>query len=480
MEQADVVVVGGGPTGMTVAGDLARAGRTVTVLERRPQINPSSRAFVTMPRTLELLDSRGLAEGLLAKGNLVGAVHLFNGAALDLTRLPSRYPYGLITPQTNVDQALEDYARAQGATLLRGVEVIGLEQDADGVTLTARPKDGGEPTTWRASYVVGADGTHSTVRDLVGMDFPGKSVLRSVVLADVRLEHGPTGDGLTLGSTPEVFGFLVPYRHDGWYRSMTWDRRRQLPDDAPVDIAEVRDVLNRAMGHDVGLAEAGWTSRFHCDERQVANYRAGRVFLAGDAAHAHSPMGGQGMNTGIQDAVNLAWKLALVLDGADEGILDTYHSERHPIGRRVLFQSGAMMRAVTLKPKPARWLRNRLAPRVLGIRRASDVIAGSFSGVTLRYKNGSRGGHDLVGTPATQTALAEGPLTRLQRDGGFMLIREPGTPAILTDLAQAQRIDHGPALLVRPDGYVAWAGSTLTEGEASWHHALLRWTGKAS
>ena len=480
--RTDVLVVGGGPTGMTLAGDLARAGRSVTVLERWPAINPSSRAFATMARTLEVLDSRGLVEDLLANASTTPSVRLFSGAALDLTHLPSRYRYAMITPQTNVDQALERYARDQGALVLRGVELTGLTQDERGVTVTARPKDGGEISTWRATYVVGADGAHSTVRDLLGEDFPGKSVLSSAVLADVRLARGPGGAGLTLGSTRDAFGFLVPYGapRPGWYRSMTWDRRRQLPDTAPVEETEITQVLTEAMGRDVGVLEIGWHSRFHCEERQVPSYRHSRIFLAGDAAHVHSPMGGQGMNTGIQDAANLAWKLDLALGGADPRILDTYHEERHPIGRRVLLQSGAMMRAVTLKPRPARWLRDHLAPAVLGIGSVSDTIAGSFTGVTLRYPR-ARHQHRLVGTRATEVPLAEGRLTTLQRTPGFLLIRETDAPRVETTLAQARRTDPGPALLVRPDGYIAWAGSTTTTGTAAdWQTAWRAWTRPAT
>ncbi|MFS7877905.1 FAD-dependent oxidoreductase [Streptomyces asiaticus] len=482
LHTTDVLVVGGGPTGMTLAGDLARAGRAVTVLERRPAIHPSSRAFVTMPRTLEVLDSRGLADDLLAEANTTEAVHLFAGAKLDLTHLPSRHRYGMITPQTNVDQALERYARDQGAQVLRGAEVTGLAQDANAVTVTARPNDGGPAATWRARYVVGADGAHSTVRDLLGADFPGKTVLSSVVLADVRLADGPAGNGLTLGNTPQVFGFLVPYgkARPGWYRSMTWDRRHQLPDKAAVEEAEVTRVLAEAMGRDVGVREIGWHSRFHCEERQVRSYRHDRVFLAGDAAHVHSPMGGQGMNTGIQDAANLAWKLDLALGGADPAILDTYHRERHPVGGRVLLQSGAMMRAVTLRPRPARWLRDHLAPALLGVGRVRDTIAGSFTGVTLRYPRGRRR-HALVGTRATEVPLAEGRLTELQRTGGFLLIREQGASRVDTTVAQAERTDSGPALLVRPDGYIAWAGPGVrTDGPDGWHTAWRTWTGPAA
>ncbi|MBI0383678.1 FAD-dependent monooxygenase, partial [Streptomyces albiflaviniger] len=214
--------------------------------------------------------------------------------------------------------------------------------------------------------------------------------------------------------------------------------------------------------------------------RQVRSYRHDRVFLAGDAAHVHSPMGGQGMNTGIQDAANLAWKLDLALGGADPAILDTYHRERHPVGGRVLLQSGAMMRAVTLRPRPARWLRDHLAPALLGVGRVRDTIAGSFTGVTLRYPHGRRR-HALVGTRATEVPLAEGRLTELQRTGGFLLIREQGASRVDTTVAQAERTDSGPALLVRPDGYIAWAGPRVrTDGSDGWHTAWRTWTGPAA
>ncbi|OBI80431.1 FAD-dependent oxidoreductase [Mycobacterium sp. 1245805.9] len=459
----DVLVVGAGPTGLTAAGDLARAGRSVALLERWPSENPSSRAFATMARTLEVLDNRGLADEVLARGHRAPGVRLFAGARIDLTHLDSPYPFVLVTPQGNVDAALRRYALAEGADLRRGVEVIALDQDADGVTVTARPKGDDDPAhrqTWRSRYVIGADGAHSTVRRLVGADFPGKTVLTSIVLADVKLAGGPSGGGLTVGATGNVLGFLAPYdRLDAggsWYRAMVWDRDHQVPDTEPVDDGEIVDVLTRAMHTDFGVIDIGWKSRFHCDERQVEQYRHGRVFLAGDAAHVHSPMGGQGMNTGIQDAANLAWKLDAVLGGADDGLLDSYHDERHPIGRRVLIQSGLIARAVTLHPRPARWLRNLLAPKLLRIPAVRDLVAGSFAGTTLRY--GRRG---PVGTRATQIPLVEGRLAELQRTGGFVLVRERGAaPVEAPGTIQAERADDGPAVLVRPDGYIAWAGAS--------------------
>ncbi len=465
---AEVIVVGAGPTGLTAAGDLARLGRRVVVLERWPSANPSSRAFATMARTLEVLDARGLAEDLLADSHRAPGVTLFAGARLDLTLLTSQYPFVMIAPQTKVDAALARYAAEQGAQVRRGYEVTGLKQDAHGVTVLARTDDGQEET-WRAPYLVGADGAHSTVRTLLGADFPGETVLRSMVLADIRLADGPAGGGLTVGNTENVLGFLAPY--DGqWYRAMVWDRRRQLPDSEPVTRAEIDHTLAEAMGADFGVAEVGWTSRFHSDERQVERYRHSRVFLAGDAAHVHSPMGGQGMNTGIQDAANLAWKIDAVLGGADEAILDSYHRERHPIGKRVLRQSGLLARAVTLHPQPARWLRDLLVPNLLRIPRVRAAVAGSFAGTTLRY--GRRG---LVGRRAAAIPLVDTRLTELQRTPGFVLVREQGTPPVAGPLRQAERADAGPAVLIRPDGYIAWTGTAAdVEG---WSAALRRWAG---
>jgi 2-polyprenyl-6-methoxyphenol hydroxylase-like FAD-dependent oxidoreductase len=484
VHKVDVLVVGAGPTGLTAAGDLARTGRSVTVLERWPAINPSSRAFVTMARTLEVLDARGIADDLLAQAHKAPGVTIFGGARIDLTHLDSPYQFAMITPQTNVDRALGAYAVAQGAEVRRGIEVVGFDQDADGVTVITQPH-GERPerrTYWRAKYLIGADGAHSTVRTLIGADFVGKTILSSIVLSDVKLADGPAGGGLTLGSTRDEFAFLAPYHRrdaDGaWYRAMVWDRNSQVPDTQPVDSAEIAGVLTRAMKADLGMLEVRWKSRFHCDERQVAQYRYGRVFLAGDAAHVHSPMGGQGMNTGIQDAANLAWKIDAVLAGADDTVLDSYHNERHPVGKRVLLQSGLMARGVTLHPRVARGLRNLLLPGLLRVPRVRDEVAGSFAGTTLRYGHRARESA-LVGTRATQIPLTQDRLTALQREPGFVLVRESGrSPVDLIDLHQAQRSDSGPAVLVRPDGYIAWAGDSGNRSE--WLDTLFRWTGRTN
>src|ERR671917_696877 len=352
---SEVVVVGAGPTGLMLAGDLARAGVGCTVLERRAEESNLTRAFAVHARTLVMLDARGLADNLVATGARVGALRVFGKLEVDLSRLPTRFPYVLVTPQYQTERVLEEHAVALGAQIVRGAEVVGLRQDNDGVELDVRYRDGTLGTR-RAMYAIGADGVRSTVRQALALPFPGHSAAQSVMLADVRLSEAPE-EVLTVNAAGDGFSFLAPFG-DGWYRVIAWDRRRQLPDDAPVELDEIRDITRRVLGTDYGMRDPRWMSRFHSDERQVPKYRVGRVFLAGDAAHVHSPAGGQGMNTGLQDAANLSWKLIAVLrDGADDRLLDTYQAERHAVGKLVLRMSGTLVRAALLRGSAARLLR---------------------------------------------------------------------------------------------------------------------------
>src|SRR6266545_7443530 len=308
----EVLVVGAGPTGLLLAGDLARAGVAVTLLERRTDTSNLTRAFAVHARTLEELDARGVADELIDTGRRVSSVRAFGKAGVKLSRLPTRFPYVLLTPQYETERVLERRARELGAEIVYGADLTGLRQNGDGVTADVRSADG-SPDTWRASYLVGADGVRSTVRHALGLSFPGHSAVKSMMLADVRLAENPK-DVLTANGAGAGFAFIAPFG-DGWYRVIAWHRGNELPDDAPVDLEEIRAVTRAALGTDYGMHDARWLSRFHSDERQAPHYRVGRVFLAGDAAHVHSPAGGQGMNTGLQDAANLGWKLAAVLRG---------------------------------------------------------------------------------------------------------------------------------------------------------------------
>lgn len=451
----DVLVVGSGPTGMLLAGDLAAAGLRVTVIERRPHgISNMTRAFGVHARTLEQLDARGLADELIATGSPITELKLFRRLSLDLTRLRSRFPYLLITPQYQVERLLERRALSSGVEFRYGTELRGLSQDTDHVTAELTGPDG-TATTVRARYLVGADGVRSTVRSALGLPFPGDSVIRSIVLADVRLAEKPEGM-LTVNGVGDAFAFIAPFG-DGWYRVMGWNRDREVPDGEPVDLDEVRDIARRALGTDYGMHDARWLSRFHSDERQAPAYRVGRVFLAGDAAHVHSPAGGQGMNTGLQDAANLSWKLVAVLRGdapEPDALLDSYQSERHPVGASVLRSSGAIIRLAMARGPLRRTLRTLVAQFLAHVPAASAKAIGMISGIGISYGRDTRRVPDLK--------LREGRLYELLREGEFVLIAPEGTtpalpasPASPTRLIRATWADptRRSTLLVRPDGY---------------------------
>lgn len=482
--RTDVAIVGAGPTGLLLAGDLAAAGVQTTVLERRTEDSNLTRAFGVHARTMELLDTRGLADALAGTGAHLQRLRLFARVRLDLSSLASRFPYLLVTPQYHVERLLEERAVHHGARLVRGAEVVGLEQDGAGVDLRLRRDEG--DSWWHAQYVVGADGHNSAVRHALGLPFPGTSVLRSIMLADVRLTEPPE-DVLAVNGVGDAFAFVAPFG-DGWYRIFAWDRLAEKSDHEPLGLDEIRDVTRRALGTDFGMHDPRWMSRFHSDERQVPAYRVGRVFLAGDAAHVHSPAGGQGMNTGLQDAANLSWKLAAVVQGrTGDAVLDTYQSERHPVGRMVLRSSGALIRLAMLRSALGRVVRDRagaVAMRVPPIaRRATEMV----SGIGIRYPR-PRGAHRLVGTRTADVLLADGGrLYERLRSGRFVLVADTEI-APVGDFARrwAPALEHAVpadpaalAILVRPDGYVAWAAEPehAMTGLDALRAALEKWVG---
>lgn len=470
-EAADVLVVGAGPTGLLLAGDLATAGVQVTLLERRAHADANlTRAFAVHARTLEVLDARGLADELVALGRKAPVVGVFGKLELHLHRLRTRFPFALITPQYNIERLLERRARAAGVRIVRGAEVVELHQHADGVEAQTAGMG-----TFRAAYVVGCDGVRSAVRQLTGIPFPGRWIVRSVMLADVQLTHVPA-DAVTTNANEHGFASLVPFG-DGWYRAIGWIAGDDRPDDAPVTAEELSGLLHRVLGTDYGMHDPRWISRFHSDERQAERYRQGRVLLAGDAAHVHSPAGGMGMNTGLQDAANLSWKLAAVIQGrAGLPLLDSYEHERHPVGKQALRISGAITRGVLSAPRSirVRQLRDTLMPLVSRLSSLTARAERLLSGIGIAYP-APRTSHRLTGRRAPDLRLAgDKRLYELLRTGRFVLVT-PGRPTAETPWLQLAA-PAGPlttTLLIRPDGHIAWAADRLDAGQL--HAALQHW-----
>jgi 3-(3-hydroxy-phenyl)propionate hydroxylase len=486
MTEHAVLVAGGGPTGLMLAGELALAGVGVVVVERRStQDVEGSRALGLLSRTIEVLDQRGIAERFLEVGHVVPS-HGYAGIRFDITDLPTRHNYVLALPQSQFEPLLADWVRDLGVPILRGREVEGFAQDDDGVDVEV---SGGRRL--RARYVVGCDGGRSRVRKAAGIPFPGLDPSTSWMIAEVAMEQEPE-----LGFRHDSTGTHALGRaaDDQLIRVLLTER--EVHHSSAPGMEDLRDALVAVYGTDFGLRGARWISRFTDATRQAASYRRGRVLLAGDAAHVHPPQGGQGMQTGIQDAVNLGWKLAQVVNGTSPGsLLDTYHAERHPVGARVLQNTMAQV-ALSRPDDRSRALRDTMA-EVLTMDQPRRHIAAMLTGLDIRYDLGE--GHPLVGRrmPDLELKTASGTsrvFTGLH-DGRAMVLNlgEPGHVDIsrwgrrvrLVDAQCADRWDlpvlgevtAPPAVLIRPDGHVAWAGG-LTAPELP--HALDTWFGAAA
>lgn len=487
MSGYDVAVVGGGPVGMWLAAELHRGGVRPVVLERRAERPRHSKALTIYPRTVEQFAMRGLVDRWLAEGTPVPSSHFaLLKNRLDFSCLDTRYPYTLFLPQRRTEELLQDHLAELGVPYLRQHAVTSLRQDDAGVDLDVDTPDG--PDVIRAAYVAGCDGAASLVRTMAGIDFAGTPETWRTVLGDVELTDPPPVPALTLNQSGGSL-YLVGIG-GGRHRVAVIDHATLYhPADRPVTLEDLRASTLRVAGTDFGMRETpdGWLSRVGNATRQASSYRSGRVLLAGDAAHIHFPAGGQGLNLGLQDASNLAWKLAAEIRGwAPSGLLDSYHAERYPVGLDVIDDSLAQCGLFANPSREGVALRDRF-DAILGtspsLRRE---LAVRVSGLAIRYPAAGPG----AGQRAPDLGLRAAPAATvfgLLHSAKFVLLNlkpaatgpAPG-PAGFADrltVVHAELAEDSPdwagarAMLIRPDGYIAWSSDDETP-------PLTRWLGQ--
>ena len=493
MTEHAVVIAGGGPTGLMLAGELALTGVDVAIVERRAsQDLPGSRAGGLHSRTIEVLDQRGIADRFLAEGQ-VAQVAGFASVRLDISDFPTRHNYGLALWQNHIERILAGWVGELAVTFYRGREVTGFAQDETGVDVQLS-----HGQSLRARYLVGCDGGRSVVRKAAGIEFPGWDPTMSALVAQVEMAEEPelgirrTPSGMhALGKVEyEIKDGAVVYRKGGTVGVMLTESQVGTSEPTLRDLSE---GLIAVYGTDYGIHSPTWISRFTDTTRQAAAYRKGRILLAGDAAHVHSPVGGQGLNTGVQDAVNLGWKLAQVVrETAPDSLLDTYHAERHPVAARVLRNTMAQVALMRVDDRTEA-LRDAVS-ELLSMDEPRKRFAARMSGLDIHYDLGE--GHPLLGRriPDLDLVTPNGPLrvfTLLHNARPvFLNLGERGAFDITPWADRVQLIDatyNGvwelpslgavtapAAVLIRPDGYVAWVGDRAQPGLVD---ALTTWFG---
>jgi 3-(3-hydroxy-phenyl)propionate hydroxylase len=477
-----VVIAGGGPTGLMLAGELALAGVDVAIVERREsQELVGSRAGGLHSRTIEVLDQRGIADRFLSRGQ-VAQVAGFAWIPLDISDFPARHNYGLALWQNEIERILADWVGELAVPIYRGREVTGFAQDDTGVDVELS----GGPSL-RAEYLVGCDGGRSVIRKAAGIEFPGWDPTISHLIAEVELAEEPEW-----GLRRDARGIHGLSRVEGGpVRVMVTEQH--LGRTGEPTLRELSETLIAVYGSDYGVHSPTSISRFTDMTRQAAAYRDRRVLLAGDAAHVHYPAGGQGLNTGVQDAVNLGWKLAQVVkQTSPESLLDTYHAERHPVAARVL--RNTMAQVALLRTDDRTNALREAVSELLGMDEPRKRFAAMMSGLDVRYDLGE--GHPLLGRrmPDLDLVTATGPLRlfTLLHDARPVLLNlgDSGGFDITPWAERVQSVDAGydgawelpaigavaapGAVLIRPDGYVAWVGDRNQAGLAD---ALTTWFG---
>ncbi len=486
MTEHAVVIAGGGPTGLMLAGELALAGVDVVIVEpRASQELVGSRARGIHSRTIEVLDQRGIADRFIAAGQ-TDADRPFRRRPAGHQRFPTRHNYGLALMQAPFERILAGWVEELGVPIMRECEVTGFTQDDDGVDV--KLADGGP---LRARYLVGCDGGRSLIRKAAGIEFPGWDPSVSSLIAEAEVSEEPEYGIRYDENGTQAIGPL-----DGGNRVGVVVTERYAGQTPEPTLPDLRRALIAIWGTDFGVRRPTWISRFTDMTRQAASYREGRVLLAGDAAHVHYPVGGQGLNLGVQDAVNLGWKLAQVVEGtSSERLLDTYRAERHPVAADVLRTTMAQTALTRADPR-IEALRETMAD-LLSLDEPRTRFAAKTSGLDIRYDLGE--GHPLLGRrmPDLDVVTADGPtrVFRLLHDARPVLLNlgEPGAFDIAPRAARVRLVDAEyagvwdlpvvgavaapAAVLVRPDGHVAWVG---TEGQAGLDDALTTWFGTAA
>ena len=485
MAEHAVVVAGGGPTGLMLAGELALAGVDVAIVERRAsQDLIGSRAGGLHARTIEVLDQRGIADRFLSQGQ-VAQVAGFAWIPLDISDFPTRHNYGLALGQNHIERILACWVGELGVPIYRGREVTGFARDDTGVDVHL--SDG---QSLRAEYLVGCDGGRSLIRKAAGIEFPGWDPSTSNLIAEVEMaeepEWGLRRDALGIHS-------LSRMEDGGAVRVLVTEQR--LGRTGEPTLRDLGEALVAVYGTDFGIHSPTWISRFTDMARQAASYRRGRVLLAGDSAHVHYPTGGQGLNIGVQDAVNLGWKLAQVVKKTSpESLLDTYHAERHPVAARVLRDT--MAQVALLRTDDRTNALREIASELLGMDEPRKRIAAMMSGLDVHYDLGE--GHPLLGrrVPDLDLVTADGPRRVFSLLHGarpvLLNLREPAGLDTAPWAHRVRAVDAsfaGPwelpvlghvaapaAVLIRPDGYVAWVGDGTDTGLRD---ALTTWFGSS-
>src|SRR5215216_5764555 len=459
----DVIIAGGGPNGVMLASELRLHGVRALVLDKDAEPTRVVRSLGLHARSVEVMDQRGLLERFLALGQQYPLGGFFAGIPKPAPDgLDTAHPYVLGIPQTTVERLLAEHATELGVEIRRGCELVGLSQDEDGATVELA--DG---TQLRSRYLVGCDGGRSTVRKLLGVGFPGEPARVEWLLGEVELTAPPEELAAVVAEVRKTQkGFGAGPLGDRVYRVVVPAAGVAEDRTVPPTLDELKQQLRAVAGTDFGVHSPRWLSRFGDATRLAERYRAGRVLLAGDAAHIHPPTGGQGLNLSIQDAFNLGWKLAAEVGGwAPAGLLDSYHTERHPVAADVLDNTRALVELTSLEPGPQAV--RRLMSELMDFEEVNRYLIEKITAIGVRYDFGE--GHDLLGRRLRDVGLKRGRLYELMHGGRGLLLDQTGR---LSVAGWADRVDHVVdvseeldvlAALLRPDGHVAWVGEDQTD-----------------